>query len=53
VPLEKLSSEQVHDAIRAIAEALQKQADGNKTKRTAESVERAAKIAAVTALLGK
>jgi len=51
VPLEKLSSEQIHDAIRAIGAALQNQADGNKTKRTAASIERAAKIAAVTALL--
>ena len=51
VPLEKLSSKQVHDAIRAIGEALQKQADGNKTKRTAASIARATKITAMTALL--
>ena len=51
VPLEKLSSEQIHDAIRAIGAALQKQADGNKTKRTAASIARATKITAMTALL--
>lgn len=53
VPLESLTSREIHDAIRAIGAALKNQADGNKPKRTAASVERAAKIAAVTALLAK
>ena len=53
IPLETLTSREIHDAIRAIGAALQKQADGHKNKRTVAALERAAKIAAVTALISK